>query len=474
MTERRSSSAKSSTTNTMLRIDESDFWDPSDESFQVPGQLNGTDDDTMSISSESTSRLAEHTLLLERMESEDSFEDAMDDHDQWYGKPLPAEKAIELFPTSSEQGLTWKAEVVPDRWWVEDGGELKPIKGLNPRDFNMETRRIKAHRGAMPLTQSDLLTSITVTPDGRYIFHGSLNGWPQLRVLELISLERKFPLPFNKVQYKPFWKPSKGLLVFDDEQPTVYRASFRGPGWTRRGWSEASPGYSFWFEALRPEGPRLSYGTNMLHTLSAEEKVSKVHMISHRYAKSSTKETPRDKLTYHSIVLLEWDHGNFCTVVEGAYLNGVGGYKGKSNWQEDMAEDKNTLSQYIPDEMVGPWFTTAMETRCYDVPEKNLEEFKQYLDCHKGHNARFVDPQVTFSHVARLTFRTKRDLAQYLLNYVGRDFSYQTMRKNCQTITADLCAFLAGKRNVEPFHPTVQMQYRNRTYQFLYDSSMYD
>jgi hypothetical protein len=29
------------------------------------------------------------------------------------------------------------------------------------------------------------------------------------------------------------------------------------------------------------------------------------------------------QVTYHSIVLLEWEHGKYCTVVEGAYMNGM-------------------------------------------------------------------------------------------------------------------------------------------------------
>jgi len=49
-------------------------------------------------------------------------------------------------------------------------------------------------------------------------------------------------------------------------------------------------------------------------------------MISHRYA--TNRETPKDKLTYHSVVFIEWENSQFCTVIEGAFLNGVGGYKG--------------------------------------------------------------------------------------------------------------------------------------------------
>ena len=38
------------------------------------------------------------------------------------------------------------------------------------------------------------------------------------------------------------------------------------------------------------------------------------------------------QLTYHSLVFLEWENSPYCTIVEGAFLNGVGGYKGKCNW----------------------------------------------------------------------------------------------------------------------------------------------
>jgi hypothetical protein len=126
----------------------------------------------------------------------------------------------------------------------------------------------------------------------------------------------------------------------------------------------------------------------------------------------------------------------------------------------------------MPPELIGPWRTSAGEIRCFDVPQRSLDEFVQYLQQYRGKHERFVDPQVTFSHVARLSFRTKRDIAQYLLNYVGRDCSYQELRKNCQTLAADLCAFLAGKKYVNPFHPIVQIEYRNRAYQFLYESTM--
>ena len=180
------------------------------------------------------------------------------------------------------------------------------------------------------------------------------------------------------------------------------------------------------------------------------------------------------KITYHSIALLEWDHGNFCTVVEGAYLNGIGGYNGRSNWYHDRDEAPSSLYKALPPEMISPWLTTATEVRCFDVEAKNLEEFKPFIKKYEGGDKRFVDPHYSFSHPARLTFRTRSNIARYLINYISRDSSYSQMARNCQTFCADLCAFLAGKREVLPYHPINRIDYHNRTHLFLYDSSMFN
>ena len=46
-------------------------------------------------------------------------------------------------------------------------------------------------------------------------------------------------------------------------------------------------------------------------------------------------ENPKERFTYHSAILLEWDHKKYVTVVELALLNGLSGYSGKSNWYDD-------------------------------------------------------------------------------------------------------------------------------------------
>jgi hypothetical protein len=223
----------------------------------------------------------------------------------------------------------------------------------------------------------------------------------------------------------------------------------------------------FWFEAQNPE-PRLVYGSNMVNTVG-DDMCKTVHMISHRY--SVKKESAKAKLTYHSLVLLEWDHGNFCTVIEGAYLNGIGGYKGKSNWYDDRDEEVTALYAALPSEMIQPWLSSASEIRIYDVPSKNLDEFKEYIEKYLG--SRFADPHYTFSHPTRLTYRSRSNIAQYLINYISRDGNYSEITRNCQTLAADVCSFLAGKKGVVPFHPVNRIEYHNRSHLFLYESHMY-
>jgi hypothetical protein len=173
------------------------------------------------------------------------------------------------------------------------------------------------------------------------------------------------------------------------------------------------------------------------------------------------------------VVLLEWHHGKFATVVEGAFLNGIGGYHGKSNWYRDKDDGVTALYKALPPEMISPWLTSAAELRCYDVEPKNLDEMKEYIAEYTGPDKRFLDPRYTFSHNARLSYRSRSHIAQYLLNYISRDCSYSELTRNCQTLSADLCSFLAGKKGVVPYHPVNRFEYKNRTHLFLYEHSMY-
>ena len=352
-----------------------------------------------------------------------------------YGRPLSVEEAAERMPPG-EGGMMWHASVVPDIYFI--GGKL--LRGLRPRDFDMKNQTIKPRRAVPTLTVSDLLSSLTkIGP--RYIFYGILNGWPSLRCFELIGIEQKRAIGWNKV-WRADKEGAKGIpLRLDKSQ--IYRVTLRGAPWTSHGWSKDSPGFLFWYEAQRSQGPRMSYGTDTLHTID-DATCTHIHMVSHRYAVKH--ESPRDLITYHSICLLEWDHGQYATVVETAFLNGIGGYNGRSNWYHDKDELVNQLFRNMPPEMISPWRSNSAEVRCYDVKAKNLEELMMYMHKYKGNTQRFIDPQISFSHRARLTFRSRRHIAQYLLNYISRDSSYAELKRNCQTFTADLCCFIAGKK----------------------------
>jgi hypothetical protein len=152
-------------------------------------------------------------------------------------------------------------------------------------------------------------------------------------------------------------------------------------------------------------------------------------------------------------------------------MNVTGGYKGKANWFDDRDEELTTLYKAFPSEMIQPWLSSASEIRCYDVPAKSLDEFKEYIEKYLG--SRFIDPHYTFSHPVRLTFRSKANIVQYLINYISRDGHYSEITRNCQTLAADLCSFLAGKKGVVPFHPFNRFEYHNRSHLFLYESTMY-
>jgi hypothetical protein len=148
-------------------------------------------------------------------------------------------------------------------------------------------------------------------------------------------------------------------------------------------------------------------------------------------------------------------------------------HRGMSNFYEDKDAPVTHLYKTFPPEMVCPWLTNAAEIRCYDVDAKNLDEFKAYMMKYRGNDKRFLDPRYCFSHPCRLALRSKRHIARYLNNYIRRDISYSELSRNCQTLAADLCAFLAGKREVLPFHPVNRIEYKNRTYLFLYEPEMY-
>lgn len=388
-----------------------------------------------------------------------------DEGESLYGQPLSVEEAAEKMPPEGG-GLIYTATLIPDE--VLDDRRL--AKAVGKGILNSEKTAIKPRRPSLAVRSSNFFKSLTkVGP--RYIFSGILNGWPGLTCLEVLDLERKGKIVgvWHKV-WSAKDEGAKGIPLRNPEGKTIHRVILRCAPWSNQGWSKESPGFAFWYEAQKLEGPEISYGTDMLKTVE-DSTCTHIHMVSHRYAVK--RENPRDLLTYHSICLLEWDHGKYTTVAETAYLNGIGGFKGKSNFYADKDQPVTKLYERMPAEMILPWRTNLAEIRCYDVQAKNLDEFRAYLKQYEGNHQRFIDPRVSFSHPARLTFRSKSHIAQYLLNYITRDASYADLRRNCQTFAADFCSFIAGKKDIVPFHPVVRMDYQPRTYFFLYDSHMY-
>jgi len=337
----------------------------------------------------------------------------------------------------------------------------------------------------------------------RWMFNGVINGWPGIPMpLEVIMVQCRDPGFLGRRKgWSTLWDRNvEGRIEGKDPSSCCKSASIEGrglrqvkvklraPHWSAHGWSRSSPGFAFWVEGQQvesvsncnnPPDLTVTYGTNLLSRFKCKDddddpRSTRVHMISHRYATGGSRtETPKEKLTYHSIVLIEWDHRRYCSVVEIAYLNGLGGYRCKSNWYADRDARDPSLYAAYPPEMVMPWKETMSEIRVHDVPYQDLDSFLVFMKEYEGHRRRFVDISVNFSHVVRLTYRSRRNIATYLLNYIRRDETYSEMKRNCQTFAADLCGFLAGKKDVQPFHPVNQIQYVCQKHKFLYESSGY-
>lgn len=78
----------------------------------------------------------------------------------------------------------------------------------------------------------------------------------------------------------------------------------------------------------------------------------------------------------------------------------------------------------MPPPLCGPWIGECAEIRCSDVPARSLDEFKRYVESYTGPSLRFLDPHFKLSAPVRLAHRGQRDIARYLLNYMGRDRRY--------------------------------------------------
>ncbi len=235
---------------------------------------------------------------------------------------------------TSEGGLTWHATIYRD------------INSVNKKHLTKDGT-LKPRRPLPHVLAADFFDSIVKTSDGRYMFSGILNGWPALREMEVISITCSVKSLLGRVLIKRTWNKgqSQGEPAYPkDKRIRSVRATLRAPLWTKYGWSKDSHGRAFYYTPFRKFTPKMSFGTNMLDDLQREfagveagqpkmPQAVRAHMIAHRY--SVAKENIKDMFTYHALVLVEWDHGKYTTIFELAWLNGLGGYGGKSNWIDD-------------------------------------------------------------------------------------------------------------------------------------------
>lgn len=95
-----------------------------------------------------------------------------------YGKPISAERAAALLPPG-DSGLIWHAELCTDAW-------------KHPQHTDKDGK-IRPRRSILPVLSRDFFSSLVKTADGRWIFSGTLNGWPALTLLELRSITCGWP-----------------------------------------------------------------------------------------------------------------------------------------------------------------------------------------------------------------------------------------------------------------------------------------
>ena len=382
-----------------------------------------------------------------------------------YGAPLSAQEAALLVPEADE-GLIWHSHLVSDDW----DNNKDCIDGV-----------IKPRRGTLIVRASQFFSSLVQTEDGRWVFSGRLNGWPGLTHLELRSITTKVKRALRPAKIVRVWDASAGQAGGVPQFPTgakSIRATLKMAPYTAKGWSATSPGYVWWYFGQHPSGPMMKYGDEMVQTVQAQgaaPKAVRVHHFAHRYAKPlGKKESKKDLLTYHSAVLVEWDHGQCCTVIELGLLGGVSGYRGKSNWCTDKNDNRPAMYRALPACMVYPWIDDQAEIRATDVPARSLAEFMSFLKEYEGPGKRFLDPSCQHSGDVRLYYNSQVDVMRYLLNHMGRDRRYNEEFRNCQAFAADFYGFMAGKKGVEPVTALLRATYVQRTHLFLYDPDMYD
>jgi len=350
---------------------------------------------------------------------------------------------------------------------------------------------LKLRRGRPMIFRSELLAMASTSSLSDKMLRGTVNGWGAITNTTLMSITCKRgvyiwnPSQVPKSEETTFMEVVSNALedaAFDPECPRpaqALRMRVALPPWSAVGWSQTSPGFVWWYKA-QDSNPRVIFGEDMVRQ-SSDGRAVRAHLITHRYAKEQ--EYFKDKLTWHTAVLLEWDHQQFVTVVELAWLNGIGGYGGMSNWYDDKDNKSGTgLFKALPQSLIAPWNSKMSELRMNDVQARTVEEFGAYVKKYSDsadvplpqEKQRFLEPEFPWKGKSAnvwLLRNTRSDIARYLVNYVRADGSYDELRRNCQTFAADLFTFLTGvKASVKI--PLFKSAYQRHMEQFVNEPLM--
>jgi len=386
--------------------------------------------------------------------------------------PLEDVQGVKDLPVTAAQGdaggYKWHAQIV-----AEDFFHKKHCHAPG---------RIKACRPFPHIKISDLRDSLVQDDGGCWILKGSLNEWPGLIDLEFVSITCKVGSVMG-TSVRRLWLhrseqdegPLEVLKALAGKTLRSLRGTFRAPIWSRFGWSPTSPGFVLWHASGLGGG--LLHGTDTVtfarsHDVGADAQATSAHFFTHRYAKAT--EGIKDRLIWHGAVLLEWSHQRFASVVELAWLNGLGGYHGRCNWCRDKLADPTAIFAGMPDSMKVPWQQHLAEIRMVDVPMKNWQEFEAFLHEFSGSGSlniaeqRFFDPYVAFSGQVCIERRSLPDILSYILNYSSRNPQYEEVSRNCQTFASDFFTLLTGQEGVQPTQAFCRVMYKPRVLDFLY------
>ena len=248
-------------------------------------------------------------------------------------KPVEEQSMNELGPkvplkepvkerTKDEPGLFWHAQLIP-----ADCSDPKFVMA----DGTLKKRRPK------PIIRTNEFFDNLTRVGNKWILRTlrGLNDWPGLDGLVVQSITGLVKNKLGRFKIKRFWDASMiGHKPCNPGDHGSVRVTLQAAPHSVSGWTADSPGYFWWLEHTRiDEAPMLFHGQKATdHFMQCGGRATRVHHFGHRYAKP--RESTKDKVVYHCCVLVEWDHGEYTTMFELAWVNGVTGNAGKSNWQE--------------------------------------------------------------------------------------------------------------------------------------------